>query len=552
MIRLKGIKNIIFDFGGVLVDLQPQACLDAFAKLGIPQVSQMLTPYGHKGPFGEVENGSITIEQFRDEIRAQFNAELTDDQIDDAWAAFLLHIPLNKIRMVSELASQYRVFLLSNTNPVHIRKLIEFEDNGFAIDKCFEKLYLSYEMGMSKPGKEIFLQILKDADISPEETLLVDDGPANCKTAQELGFKTYQPQPFEDFTDDILRPGDCVATMGFFDGVHEGHKYLINEVTDIAFRKNLPSLVLNFWPHPRTVLNTGFYPQLLTTREERNELLSKTGADFVRTIEFNNEIALMSAKDFMQKILKDEFNVSTLVIGYDHRFGNDRADGFDEYLKYGEEIGIEVIKSRPYIVEKKHCIDSAATEPVHKNDNKGEVNKAPGNNAGLVNEESASHKKVTAKDDNESGSVTVSSSLIRRCLLSSKLDEANELLGRPYSITGTVVGGKMIGRTIGFPTANIELTDKYKLIPSAGVYAVWVYLDDKKYKGMMNIGRRPTLRLDSDLVMEVHILNFSGNLYGRELNIQFVNRLRSEELFTDIESLVSQLEKDKDNVETLL
>lgn len=507
MIRLKGIKNIIFDFGGVLVDLKPQACLDAFAALGIPQVSQMLTPYGHKGPFGEVENGSITIEQFRDEIRAQFNAKLTDDQIDDAWAAFLLHIPLNKIRMVSELASQYRVFLLSNTNPVHIRKLKEFEDNGFAIEKCFEKLYLSYEMGMSKPGKEIFLQILKDADIKPEETLLVDDGPANCKTAQELGFKTYQPQPFENFTEDILRPGDCVATMGFFDGVHEGHKYLINEVTDIAFRKNLPSLVLNFWPHPRTILNTGFYPQLLTTREERNELLSKTGADFVRTIEFNSEIAGMSAKDFMQKILKDEFNVSTLVIGYDHRFGNDRADGFEEYLKYGEEIGIEVIKSRPYIIDKKTC---------------------------------------------EGADITVSSSLIRRCLLSSKLDDANELLGRPYSFSGTVVGGRMIGRTLGFPTANIELTDKYKLIPSAGVYAVWVYLDDKKYKGMMNIGRRPTLRAESDLVIEVHILNFSGNLYGRKLNIQFVKRLRSEELFTDTESLAGQLEKDRDNVETLL
>lgn len=550
MIRLKGIKNIIFDFGGVLVDLDPQACLDAFAELGIPQVSQMLTPYGHKGPFGEVENGSITIGQFRDEIRAQFNANLADNQIDEAWAAFLLHIPLNKIRMVSELASKYRVFLLSNTNPVHIRKLQEFEENGFAIDNCFEKLYLSYEMGMSKPGKEIFLQILKDADIRPEETLLVDDGPANCRTAQELGFKTYQPQPFEDFTDDILRPGDCVATMGFFDGVHEGHKYLINEVTDIAFRKNLPSLVINFWPHPRTVLNSGFYPQLLTTRDERNELLEKTGADYIRTIEFNNEVALMSAKDFMQKILKDEFNVSTLLIGYDHRFGNDRADGFEEYLKYGEEIGIEVIKSRPFIVDKNTCFDSTSAEPVHKNDNKGDI--APGNNAGPVNEESVSRKKATTKDDSESGRVTVSSSVIRRCLLSSRLEEANALLGRPYSISGTVVGGKMIGRTLGFPTANIELTDKYKLIPSAGVYAVWVYLEDKKYKGMMNIGRRPTLRAESDLVIEVHILDFSGNLYGKSLNIQFIKRLRSEELFTDTESLVSQLQKDKDNVETLL
>jgi FAD synthase/beta-phosphoglucomutase-like phosphatase (HAD superfamily) len=534
MIILNGIKNIIFDFGGVLVDLDPQACLDAFAGLGIPQVSQMLTPYGHKGPFGDVENGNITIDQFRDKIREQFNVSLTDDQIDDAWAAFLLHIPINKIKMVSELASQYRVFLLSNTNPVHIRKLKEFEENGFAIDRCFEKLYLSYELGMSKPGKEIFLHILKDADIKPEETLLVDDGPANCKSAQELGFKTYQPQPFEDFTDEILRPGDCVATMGFFDGVHEGHKYLIKEVNDIAFRKNLPSLVLNFWPHPRTVINSGFYPQLLTTKEERSELLNKTGADYIRTIEFNNEISLMSAKDFMQKVLKDEFNVSTLVIGYDHRFGNDRTDGFEEYLKYGEEIGIEVIKSKPYIVDKKSCMDHTAFMPETKQVS-GEAGMKPGN-----------------KPDSGDETITVSSSVIRRCLLSSRLEEANMLLGRPYSIKGTVVGGKMIGRTLGFPTANIELTDNYKLIPSAGVYAVWVNLEDKKYKGMLNIGRRPTLKLESDIVIEVHILNFSGNLYGKELEIEFVKRLRSEELFTDIESLVKQLQKDKDTVETLL
>jgi FMN phosphatase YigB (HAD superfamily) len=121
MVRLKGIKNIIFDFGGVLVDLKPQACLDAFAALGLPQVADYLTPYGHQGPFGKVENGDIDLHQFRNEIRETFKVDLTDRQIEEAWGAFLLHTPLNKIKMVHELAKTYRVFLLSNTNPIHIR-----------------------------------------------------------------------------------------------------------------------------------------------------------------------------------------------------------------------------------------------------------------------------------------------------------------------------------------------------------------------------------------------------------------------------------------------
>lgn len=517
MIRLRGIKNIIFDFGGVLVDLDPQACLDSFARLGLPQVADYLTPYGHKGPFGKVENGEIDLPTFRQQIRETFNVSLEDEQIDKAWAAFLMHIPYNKMKLVYELAKKYRVFLLSNTNPIHIKKLQEFDDSGFPVKECFEKLYLSYEIGHSKPGKDIYEYLLKDAGILPDETLLVDDGPANCKTAELLGIHTYQPKPFEDFTEEFTRPEECVATMGFFDGLHTGHKFLIDETRSVAKAKGLPSMVISFWPHPRTVLNTNFYPQLLTTKEEKEEYLKASQVDYVRTITFDADLAQMGAKDFMKKVLKDEFNISCLVIGYDHRFGNKRSVGFEQYVEYGKEIGIEVIKAKPYLLK-----------------------------------EDLSNKISEVLKSELSNDATVSSSLIRRTILAGSMAEANEMLGYTYSLKGKVVGGQQIGRTLGFPTANIEPDDENKIIPAMGIYAVWVYYGDKRYKGMLDIGRRPTLHKDSDLIIEVHLIGFSGNLYGKVLKLEFVERFRKEFLFTDVESLVNQLRLDQEYVENFL
>ncbi|MFA6590203.1 MAG: HAD family hydrolase, partial [Bacteroidales bacterium] len=154
--ELKGIKNILFDFGGVLVKLNPQACQDAFAALGAPQVADYLTPYGHTGPFGLFENGNIGLEDFRKEIRRIFGINPNDEEIDQAWAAFLEDIPLENTTIVHNLSNKYRVFLLSNTNPVHIRKLKQFEQAGHLLNQCFEKCYLSYEIGFSKPHKEFF------------------------------------------------------------------------------------------------------------------------------------------------------------------------------------------------------------------------------------------------------------------------------------------------------------------------------------------------------------------------------------------------------------
>jgi len=506
MVHLKGIKNIIFDFGGVLIDLNQQACIDAFAALGVPEVGDYLTNYGHIGPFGDFENGSIHTEEFRKEIRKISKVTLTDEQIDTAWKTFLIHTPVNKMHMVHELAKKYRVLLLSNTNPIHITKLKEFDEAGYPVKECFEKLYLSYQIGACKPERSVFEHVIKDAGLIPEETLLVDDAPANCRTAAEMGMRTFQPLPFEDFTGDLLQPEACVATLGFFDGVHKGHQFLINETKSIAQIKGLPSMVISFWPHPRTVLHTNFCPQLLTDQSEKEEHLRKTGVDYVRTLTFNEELSYLSAKEFMDEILKQELHVTTLVIGFDHRFGNNRAEGFEDYQKYGKELGIEVVQSKPF----------------------------------------------TYKSAQTSQKLTVSSSLIRRCLLAGQIEEANASLGYNYSLTGKVVSGQQIGRTMGFPTANIAPNDPNKLVPSIGVYATWVNVGDKRYKGMLDIGKRPTLHSDSDIRIEVHLLHFEGDLYGKELSVEFVKLFRHEKTFPDLDALVVQLEKDRDFVEEFL
>lgn len=517
MIRLRGIKNIVFDFGGVLVDLNPAACIKAFTDLGMQGLEEYMSPFGHKGPFGEVENGDISIEEFRDRIKEEYGKSHSDKEIDDAWAAYLMHVPENKMRMVHELAKKYRVFLLSNTNPIHIRKLQEFEEHGYPLKECFEKLYLSYEVKRSKPDPEIFRYVLKDAGILPSETLFIDDGAANCKVAESLGINTYKPEPFEDFSGELLRPEKCVATMGFFDGVHKGHISLIEEAKKVAAEKCLPSMIVSFWPHPRMVLHSDFCPQLLTSREEKENLLKKTGVDYVHTLNFDERLAGLSARQFMKEVLKDELNVTSLVVGFDHRFGNGRLDGFEEYRKYGDEFGIEVTQAKPLYFSK--IITKEEREKVE----------------GFI-----------------MGGATISSSLIRRLILSGRVAEANKALGYTYSIKGSVVSGHRIGTSIGYPTANIEPADPYKLVPVNGVYAVWVDVEGKRYKGMLNIGKRPTLGADQNVTIEVHLLDFSGDLYGKELTASFVQMFRKEQHFPDIESLVAKLDADKEYVNALL
>ena len=290
-----------------------------------------------------------------------------------------------------------------------------------------------------------------------------------------------------------------IATIGFFDGVHIGHCHLINMLKKVARERGVEACVITFDRHPRQVVQAEWCPEMLTTLEEKTQLLEATGIDRCEVLHFDREMANQSAHDFMLHTLKEKLGVSILVTGYDNRFGHNRSEGFEDYVRYGKEIGIEVIKG----------------------------------------------------EELTDGSNNVSSSSIRRMLKEGRIEDATRCLGREYQLTGTVVGGEHIGRTIGFPTANIRPDDSSKLIPANGVYAVDVWSqagDINRERAMLNIGTRPTFN-GTATTIEVHIPHFAGNLYGSTLSIAFLRKIREERKFDSPEALVEQLNKDLNNIE---
>ena len=290
----------------------------------------------------------------------------------------------------------------------------------------------------------------------------------------------------------------CVATIGFFDGVHRGHKYLIEHVTDEAKACGLASTVITFDRHPRQVLHSDYVPQLLTTLDNKLLLLSKTGIDNAAVLPFDEATAHLSAFDFMKQVLRNRLNVKKLVIGYDNRFGHNREEGFEDYVRYGHELGIEVIHNQAFVLNGVH----------------------------------------------------VSSSVIRSFLQAGEVDMATLCLGYPYTLVGKVVHGFAQGRKIGFPTANIDTTESSQLIPAPGVYAVKVRLENTVtlLHGMMNIGMRPTFD-GSKLTLEVNIFNFQGDIYGKLLQVVFVHRIREERKFNNALELAEQLREDRLQIE---
>lgn len=296
----------------------------------------------------------------------------------------------------------------------------------------------------------------------------------------------------------------CVATIGFFDGVHLGHRFLLEQVKEEARKRNLKSAVITFPLHPGKVINPNRHIDHLTLKDEKIELLSETGVDYCFLLNFSKELSMFSAKEFMSEILKKRFNVDTLVIGYDHRFGHNRADGFDQYVAYGKELGIKVLQSEAYT-------------------------------------------------DLEVGE-TISSSVIRQGIEDGAVGLVNKLLGYSYFVNGTVIHGKELGRTIGFPTANIQVVNGDKMVPKDGVYAVRVAIegDNEKYWGMLNIGHRPTINNGCNRSIEVNIFDFNKDIYDREIRLSFVQRLRAEVRFESIDKLVEQLHKDEATVRTVM
>jgi len=285
-----------------------------------------------------------------------------------------------------------------------------------------------------------------------------------------------------------------VATVGFFDGLHAGHRFLIEELKTLAKNQKLKSIVVTFAVHPRKVLDVDFHPEILTPLPEKLTQLESMGIDGCVILDFNTEMAKLSAYEFLKVILKEQFNVHTLLVGHDHRFGHNRTDGFPEYKKYGEALGMKIIQATRF------------------------------------NTEMDKH---------------ISSSEIRNALKKGEVELANRLLTYEYSIQGQVIEGFKVGRTIGFPTANIEPNDPEKIIPATGVYAVRVLWNNQQFKGMMNIGHRPTLDNGQNTTLEVHILDFNQDIYHQIIKIDFMGRIRDEQKFHGIEELKEQLQKDR-------
>lgn len=296
---------------------------------------------------------------------------------------------------------------------------------------------------------------------------------------------------------------ESVATIGVFDGVHAGHQLLIGMVKDEAHRTGLSSMVITFDCHPRQLFDPTFRPQVLTTLEEKQAIVESLGIDVFVVLPFTKEFAELTAHVFMQKVLHQQLNVKTLITGYDNRFGRNRSEGFEDYVRYGKEMGMKVLRGKAAMIADRN--------------------------------------------------ITISSSVIRQLLSEEgKVEQMPRYLTRNYQLSGEVTPGEHIGRQLGFPTANLEPLCAEKLLPASGAYAVWATLmDGQRRAAMMNIGTRPTFK-GKQQTLEVNILDYEANLYGQIITISFVARLREERKFDSPEALVNQLKKDQEQVKKIL
>ncbi len=282
----------------------------------------------------------------------------------------------------------------------------------------------------------------------------------------------------------------CAATIGSFDGVHLGHRAMIAELRNAAEAKGLPLTVVTFARHPRLLFDGECEPFLLTTNSEKAALLATLGVERLVLLDFDSCMASMSAARFMREVLADALGVRLLGVGYDHRFGTPcEGEGFEQYVTYGKSVGIELMQLSPF-----------------------------------------------APDGNK-----VSSTAVRKALAAGDIVLAIEFLGRPFVLGGKVVQGAGIGRTLGFPTANIMLDNEMKMLPLDGVYEVAALLDGERYKGVMNIGVKPTIGDNMLRTIEVHIIDYSGDAYGKTIAVEVLRRLRGELEFDGVQALKLQI-----------
>ena len=283
-----------------------------------------------------------------------------------------------------------------------------------------------------------------------------------------------------------------VLTIGTFDGVHLGHQKIVERVVTTARQEGLLATVFTFFPHPRMVVQHDKGLKLIHTLEEKKQLLQQLGVDLLVVQPFNEAFAQLTAEEFVSTILVQRLNVKKVIIGYDHRFGRNRTANIDDMRLFGKKYGFAV-------------------------------------------------EEISVQEVDE---VSVSSTKIREALNKGDVTTAEHYLGTPYSLTGRVVHGLKLGRTLGYPTANIQVTEDYKLIPKDGVYAVYSYIDGRKVYGMMSIGKNPTIE-GKGASIEVYFFDFNGDLYDQKLTIEFVQYLREEQKFATINLLKKQLQDDE-------
>ncbi|MBD0725429.1 riboflavin biosynthesis protein RibF [Flavobacterium sp. L1I52] len=291
---------------------------------------------------------------------------------------------------------------------------------------------------------------------------------------------------------DFSSPKKTILTLGTFDGVHIGHKKILEKVIQNTLDEKYESLVLTFFPHPRMILQERSEIKLLNTITEKINLLEQLGIQNLVIHPFDESFSRLTAEDFVKKVLVDQFKIHKIIIGYDHRFGRNRTADIHNLIEFGEKYGFEV-------------------------------------------------EQISAQEIND---ISVSSTKIRNAIQEGNMYLANKYLGYDYFLTGTVIKGKQLGRTIGFPTANLNIEEDYKLIPQKGVYIVSSQLNGEKVFGMMNIGLNPTVGGEK-LSVEIHYLNFNADLYNQQVSVSILKRIRGEEKFDSVDLLKAQIEKDK-------
>lgn len=298
-------------------------------------------------------------------------------------------------------------------------------------------------------------------------------------------------QVYNDLTE-VPFNKDTVVTIGTFDGIHLGHKKIIEKVVDRASQKNNRSLLITFYPHPRNVVS-GDKIKLLNTQEEKSNLISSLGINELVVIKFTKEFSQLAPSEFFKNIVIDKIGLTEIIIGYDHHFGKGRGGDQETLKEMGREFNFE----------------------------------------------------VTTVDAVKISEETISSTKIRDSLMVGDIKKSNEFLGRFYSFNGIVVEGDKRGRELGFPTANIRLGSNEKLLPALGIYLVEVIIENKKYYGLLSIGRRPTFYNEGSIVPEVFIFEFDQDIYGKNIAINMIERIREEKKYSSAEALIVQMNEDK-------